>query len=354
MMKNTTSLAVVLIAAIALLLGIYIVNTANSGIDEREVGFSDDDTARPGVAFEEGVIMVRLPEAVQQRAGIATANPEATSRLKELSAFGHVVDIQPLIEFRSRYDEFDADRKISEAELLTSSAEYDRLRLLHENAANISGRQFQEARTKWLADKARMESSVQKINNLRDQAVQIWGGNIVDAAINNTGLVEKLRSGESVLLLVTLSAGQHLRPGTENILIRHSGEPAQAQQAVYISPAPYTRDLLQGETYYFHTQRNGLRTGMRLEAEIPLADTEIEGVIIPASAVVWYADRPWVYIRRDDGAFFRLPLDKSAETGAGWFVGEGITSDDHIVIRGGQMLLSEEFRWSIPDEDDNP
>jgi hypothetical protein len=38
-------------------------------------------------------------------------------------------------------------------------------------------------------------------------------------------------------------------------------------------------------------------------------------------------------------------------SGDGYFVSEGLKPDEELVIIGGQMLLSEEMRGQIPDED---
>ena len=353
-MKNTSNLVLAVIAAVAVLLGIYITSRNGPDGDEKEREAADNNRALPKVEFVEGVILVRVPEAIQRRAGIETAGPAPSLRQPEMGAFAYVVDLQPLFEFRSRYNEFDADRKIAEAELLASNAEFQRLSVLRADQANISERRFQDAQAKWLADKARTEAAARKIENLRTEAAQAWGDVLVEAAVNDSALFEQFRSSRSVLLLVTLGGGHHLPTGVKTLKINQSGAADRAREAFYISPAPYTRDALQGETYYFQTERGDLRTGMQLNAWIPLTDNAVQGVIIPESAVVWYVDRPWVYVRKDADTFFRLPLDKDGETRNGWFVQKGLDPGDRIVIRGAQMLLSEEFRWSIPDEDDNP
>lgn len=354
-MKNSPKLAIAVIAAMAVLLGIYITGRSGPEFDEKEREAANNDRVSPKVEIVEGVIMVRLPADIQRQAGIETASPAPAFHQSEMSASAYVVDLQPLFEFRSRYNEYDADRKIAEAELLASSAEYHRLSVLHADQANISDRQYQLAKAKWQADKTRAEAGARKIQDLRSEALQTWGEVLVDAAVNDTGLFEQLRSAGSVLLLVTLGGGQQLPPGAKMLKIRRSGEAgAPARQAVFISPAPYTRSVVQGETYYFQTRHGALRTGMQLDAWIPLPDTAALGVTIPESAVVWYVDRPWVYAQKDEETFFRLPLDRNAETRTGWFVEKGIKPEDRIVVRGAQMLLSEEFRWSIPDEDDNP
>jgi hypothetical protein len=50
----------------------------------------------------------------------------------------------------------------------------------------------------------------------------------------------------------------------------------------------------------------------------------------------------------------RRDLDVYTVTREGWIVKQGFHAGEQIVLHGAQMLLSEEFRWSIPDEDDDP
>jgi hypothetical protein len=91
---------------------------------------------------------------------------------------------------------------------------------------------------------------------------------------------------------------------------------------------------------------------MRLDVWIPAGAQPRRGVEVPGSAVIWHADRPWVYVRTGADLFVRKMLTGHEETRDGWFVGEGLGAGDEIVVAGAQMLYSEEFRARIPDEDE--
>jgi hypothetical protein len=73
--------------------------------------------------------------------------------------------------------------------------------------------------------------------------------------------------------------------------------------------------------------------------------------IIPESALIWYLDQAYVYCKIGKENFSRRLLRSIAATSDGYFVTEGMESGDEIVITGGQLLLSEELKNQIPDED---
>ncbi len=92
---------------------------------------------------------------------------------------------------------------------------------------------------------------------------------------------------------------------------------------------------------------------MRLDAWIPQAGIATSGVAIPLSAVVWFNGKPWVYLKADAQTFSRHPVTEHVEYGDAWFVSQGFRAGDEVVVTGGQLLLSEEFRRQIPAEGDD-
>ena len=329
-------------------------NLINARLTSATGDDNGDDDVSARVEMTGGILAVRLPDNVRQQAGIVTGLPERTEQIQEFHVFGKAIDIQPLLVFRSGYNTVLSGKKIAEAALLASQQEYERLRILHEEASNISERQLEEAKARWLTDSARVQAERQKMEDLRNEAMQNWNTEIVNWAQEDAEIFRRLRSHEEILVLVTMGGDQQLPPGTEKIMLSHSGDRETAQEAYYIAPATMTDSLIQGETYYFHTRAENLRVGMRLDVWVTEDKTLSQGVTIPASAVIWYVDKPWVYIQRDDDTFVRQVLTRYREGREGWFVEDETLADARIVLQGGQMLLSEEFRWSIPDEDDNP
>ena len=110
---------------------------------------------------------------------------------------------------------------------------------------------------------------------------------------------------------------------------------------------------MQGETYFLRTNAEKLRIGMRLHVWLPGTGYSGQGIGIPDSAIVWYAGEAWAYVQTDAETFSRRNLETEADMGSGWLVNKHFQPGERIVISGAQTLLSEEFKWAIPDEDDD-
>lgn len=63
-------------------------------------------------------------------------------------------------------------------------------------------------------------------------------------------------------------------------------------------------------------------------------------------------DQAFVYVKTAEEQFSRRPIEHYSPTAGGYFVASGLNAGEQLVVTGGQMLLSEEFRGQIPDEDD--
>ena len=300
-----------------------------------------------------GIPAIRLPPAVQAQTGIQTQTLETVNRFPETHSYGTVMSLQPLLQLRARYHSLKSEQAVHEAALTRSQQNYERLRDLYQDEA-VSARRLQEARSQWQADKARTEATRQKIRDIRDEALQLWGAVLSGWALHNesksfAGLLSRRR----ILLLITLGPGQSLPEHAATIFVSRTGERRRARKASRISAAPQTDRISQGETYFFLCDSAQLRTGMRIDAWIPQTSQSVAGVDLPVSAVVWHAGKPWVYMQTDEELFVRRAIPEYRDQGSVWFVTRGFVPGEVIVATGAQMLLSEEFRWRIPDEDDD-
>ena len=77
------------------------------------------------------------------------------------------------------------------------------------------------------------------------------------------------------------------------------------------------------------------------------------GVSWPDNAIVWHAGKPWVYRDNGDGSYTRLAVDPQPGPGPALPIGKGLTPATKVVVTGAQTLLSEEFRGTIPSEDES-
>jgi hypothetical protein len=93
---------------------------------------------------------------------------------------------------------------------------------------------------------------------------------------------------------------------------------------------------------------------MRLYAWVPDPQDRIEGILLPRDAIVWFNGRPWVYVRRSETVFMKQPVGEHIVMAGGWLLPDMQVDELEVVTAGNQLLLSEEYRWQIPDEDDDP
>ncbi|MDE2147390.1 MAG: hypothetical protein KGJ24_11935, partial [Burkholderiales bacterium] len=146
--------------------------------------------------------------------------------------------------------------------------------------------------------------------------------------------------GRSALLSVVLPPGQAAPQGDAISLATPGGAPAAAR---LIGASPRADAVVQGATYLYRSDAAGLRIGERLDAQVPLGGSAQGGVTVPAAAVLWYAGQPWAYVETAPGRYLRRPLVLPVRDAGGWFVSAGFRPGQRVVVRGGELLLSQEL-----------
>ena len=69
------------------------------------------------------------------------------------------------------------------------------------------------------------------------------------------------------------------------------------------------------------------------------------GVIVPREAVVRTEGTGWVYVQNAGGeAYTRMEILLDHPGESGWFISQGMTTNDYVVVTGAQQLLSEELK----------
>jgi hypothetical protein len=72
-----------------------------------------------------------------------------------------------------------------------------------------------------------------------------------------------------------------------------------------------------------------------------------DGFLVPQSAVIWLQGKAWLYLRRDTDTFVRREIAADVPAPDSGYIVRGLPPDAKIVVRGAQMLLSEEFRAQV-------
>ena len=139
----------------------------------------------------------------------------------------------------------------------------------------------------------------------------------------------------------------------QKVFVNNRNQRQTAKQVSYLDQARQISNPLYGESYIYLLDMQKLSAGLRLFAWIEEEGKSINGFFLPETAVIWYANEPWMYIRYNDDMFVRKPLGSARKLTNGWLFEESQMNDILVITSGGQTLLSEEFKWAIPDEDDD-
>lgn len=316
----------------------------------------DDDKAqiqsKPGKTLSTAG-NVRLSREQQHAAGIKVQILAETSQRPEFQAYAKVADIQPLLNLSTRQRALQAELTVTRTTLTASQKALARTARLHKEDA-ASARSLQQTQAQWSGDAARAAAAEQQLAILRTEALQQWGPTIAGWIFNQTDpALERLLLRQDVLVELALPPERSLPSGTEKIRLVRQGDQRLAIAGRLVSAAPRTGEITQGETWFAIAPSNALRTGMRLDAWVPTDAAAATGVEFPVDAVLWRGNKPWVYLQTGEDSFTRRLIPVYTDHSTTWFVSTGVKPGERLVINGAQLLLSEEFRGQIPDENDD-
>lgn len=315
----------------------------------------EEEVATPNrVNQVKGATVVTLSKEGQKQSDIQTVTLTGSQHQKTLNTLGNVISIDTLIELRTRYLNAKANANIARASLANSKQDYQRMQALNKDDRNVSDHVMLSAQAAFKSDQAKVQAAETEANNLNDTIRQTWGESLAKEATNenpSTNLKALLQHKE-VLLLITLPSNSDVKAG-ESIIVVPTGSQTKGIDAKFVAASPQTDTTVQGRTYYFRAPAENLRAGMRVSVEMKdtSSNSNNNGVTVPASAVVWYAGKPWIYKKQSEESFIRLPISTDNETNGGWFNRtDKLTSGDILVVNGAQLLLSEEFKYQIKNE----
>lgn len=317
----------------------------------------EEEVATPNrVSQHEGATLVTLSQEAQTQSDIRTEKVSTSLHQNTLAALGSVLNIDSLIELRTRYLNAKANANIARASLANSQQDFQRMQALNKDDKNVSDHAMLVAQAAFKADQAKVQAAETEANNLRDTIRQTWGGVLADEASKESvsANLQSLLQHREVLVLITLPLDNTTPKAGETIAITPTGASTKAIQATYVAAAPQTDATIQGRTFYYRASTDALRAGMRVNVQLidnARNGKQSAGASVPSSAVVWYGGKAWIYKKQSKEQFIRLPIATDSPTSGGWFTqNKQLNNGDEIVINGAQLLLSEEFKYQIKNE----
>jgi hypothetical protein len=299
------------------------------------------EAARPVPA--DGVI---LSPAEQELAGLAAAILPQRRFREQVTGFGTVLDLRGLTDLVGRMGVAKADLAGAQAGQAAADAAYRRSYSLYQDHFNVSAAQLQMARATLAADKAKTAMIRARLDALATTAIQSWGPILGRAAAAGSPLLSGLLSGRTVLVQVSLPAGRTLGDGQDKVTATRPG--GGQVPLTLVSPAARTDSRIQGETYLFAAPADsGLQPGLDVTAGLSSGRTAM-GSPVPATAVVWWRGRAWIYVKTGLRRFVRHPLATDVPLPGGGYMATGLDPKAAVVVKGAQILLSDEVLAKAP------
>lgn len=301
------------------------------------------------VMQQSGKTVLDFGPQAQRDNGIAATTLRAEHWREAAQATGVVLQLQPLLDLKSSYNSTRMDIAKAQAAAQASETESKRLQELNRGGENVSEKSVETARAAAESDQATLTNAQQSLVVLKDSIELKWGAAVGNILEDGSPQLSALVAQREFLVQVTAIGGRSFTPPPHATMQLPSGTHAEAH---LLSSLPQLDPRLQVPSFLYTVGAHpGLVPGMNLVVALP-AGPPRSGVIVPDSAVVWWQGQAWCYVEAPQGKFTRVEVPTENPAPGGWFVGEGISPGTHVVIRGAQTLLSEEFHSAIQIDED--
>lgn len=371
-MKIGRKLKIILMGLVLAAIGAFLVYDFWPG--RREVAMEKERErhvqAPSRLPVREGESIVTLDPDAKIKSGIVISPLKPIIHQEELQVYGMVLDLQSLIDLRrtlinlrkslvdsrSGYAAVKAQVDKTRVSLDATGKQYERSKALYEENQNVSAKSFQAVEAAWRSAEAdfraaqealkasqkAIETAEEALQALIDSARQHWGPVLVTWLSDNTPAFERLVRQQTRLIQITLPSGVKIPAGPQSVQVQTESDMNIAARLV--SPSPRTDPRIQGMSFFYLVPAQAaLLPGMNVTAYLPVGP-KVRGIFIPGSAVVWWQGKAWVFLQKDKTRFVRQEVQTLNSVRDGYLATKGFTTTDRIVVKGAQILLSQEFQ----------
>ena len=282
-----------------------------------------------------GQTILKLDKERQEHIGLQTAPLQSAQLRPELKAYGQVLDPTP-------YATSLIDSLSAQAALQASSNEYQRLKTLFGQEQNVSARALETAEAAMRRDSLLLAAAKTKL------ALAL--GESVASQSNLQAFVDSLISLKHGLVRVDVPIGESLPATPQAARIAVVGAEERPISARFLGAAPLASAQTQGRGFLFLVETNPPPPGTAVVGWLQGPGDPQNGVLVPRSAIIRHAGEAFVYLQTGDDTFERKQIELDRPLANGFFVHEGLSANDRVVITGAQQLLSAELNVSEAEE----
>ena len=270
-------------------------------------------------------------------AGIKTTVLIESLHAREIAAQGTMLDPAAIMQTQSRLVTANADVATARAEMIFASEQAAQNRKLYTEGHNISRSVLQQSIATADSATAALTAAQAKQAAEKTTAITQWGPVMTSAMQDNAPIMKHIADGTVTVIGVSLPPSSALSQLPTIATANHAGE---TYDLALIGAIPGMLGGIPGEAllYSMPTQRN-LPIGTYLNVGVPTG-SEINGVTVPASAVIWEHGRAIAYRADAAGNFEPVDISTATPVQGGYFISGTLTPGDHIVSQGAELLAA--------------
>ena len=355
-MKNK-SLLIIVIQSILIITLIWIIMLLGKDEFLESDDNDNDETIIDYTIIKDGLTYINLPALVEKNSGIKLQKISISTHEQSIPSYGITVNLSPLLKNQNDFTNLKYQKTKLLAKLDEEAERISKLIILNKDNKNIADSVIHEKNIEISDLKNDIAIINNNIKNLLFNIDHRWGKDFKELiADSKNHYLEKLLHNEYRLIKITVPVNQTLDIIPKEIKVSPSNQPKKTYKATLISKAEDIDQAIQGKSFYYYVTENDLEIGLKLKAFIVSDKIESDNtyLFIPKESVIWSSGKAWVFIKNNEGNFLRRPLPRLLEIDGGWIIKEGIImKNDKIVVDGAQLLLSEEFKYQIKNENED-
>ena len=314
---------------------------------------SDEFDAESLVSIQKKIIT--LSDSMIKNSGINVQPISESRKRSSYPSYGYVVNLKNLIDYKTNYLNLNFEINKLNTQLKEEIKHFKKLQTLNEDNKNIADSVVGEKEIE--INNLRNNLNIQKsnINNLLQVIGQEWGQSFKDLLTNpKTSSLQNIFNSDSRLLKITIANNTIQKLPPSELILFSPLHPKNKYTANFISKAPFGSLDIQGSSYFYLSLSNDLMIGSKINSYIESAeDSQVKKFHIPKSAIIWNEGKPWIYVESSNNSFLRHPIFKLEEVDDGWVVQFENIPPRAIVTKGTQLLLSEEYKHLITNENED-
>lgn len=302
--------------------------------------------------ISDGITTIDLSESKIANSGITAIKLVPKLHRAQLIAYGSVISVKELANDVRNFTSGKARLAKAEENLLISQKNFERTKSLFESKL-ASEQDFQSSQAAFLSDRADVNSARSDLNSLKSSITEQWGNGIsqlifsgISPQGNYSEELQRILSIEDKLVQVSLPNQEAGIKFPYKIYVQSvSGSPVKIL-CRFVSTAYRANLQFQTSTLYYLTSDASLNAGMNVKVFFPVGE-KLKGVFVPASSVIWYQGKAWVYVEMSSNKFTRVEINTDDQSGADYFIpaNSGVINPGVTVVKdGAQLLLSEELK----------